>query len=145
MVLRTKPILAQSLARSLVRIPKIYGIKQSITTQGEMFIDQVWEKPKPLCGRCLIKRKVESKAMTEDVQNEENSRNTSWENRRDHIPRQTKRIFRKKKKLTQVTQPADTQRNLPHHCRRESKARVRQILVGNPACVKTLKPALTAR
>ena len=48
-------------------------------------------------------------------------------------------------KIPPVTQLEETQCNLHHHSKNEIKVRIRQVNLGSPAYVKTLKPAPTAR
>ena len=49
------------------------------------------------------------------------------------------------KKVSQLEQPGQPHRNQPNHNEKEIKARARQFLTGDPARVKALNPALTAR
>ena len=96
---------------------------------------QVSAKSKPFCGLCLVKRKDESEAMKEDDRNDNNSCKTAWENLvRPHIRQKAS-----KGRLRKRSHLGENQRNRTHHSKKEIKARVRQVLVGNPACVMSLK------
>ena len=72
--------------------------------------------------------------------NEEKPNDSEWSQ-----PRATTSFAKKCEKITQVNRLGRTQRNQHYHLGKEIKARVCHIIVGNPACVKTMKPALIAR
>ena len=84
-------------------------------------------------------------AMKDGGRDEENPSSTAWEDRCDHILGQKHRERKIAKQVTQVKQPGETKPNPLHHSKKGVAASVRQVLVENTECVKTLKPALTAR